>query len=82
MLVLVTVALAVAVAAGVMRGVYGYDHGDVPSFALGLGAAVVPALLVWALPHLAFVPRGPRRPWRAAATAAALSPSPRKPLLQ
>lgn len=76
---LVTVALAVAVAAGVMRGVYGYDHGDVPSFALGLAVAVGPALLVWALPHLAFVPRSRQR--RRAAVVA-LGPSPRKQLLQ
>lgn len=81
-MVLVSVALAVAVAAGVLRGVYGYDHGDVPSFALGLAAAVVPALLVWAIPHLAFVP-GHRRPGRRRPQApAARSISPRKQLLQ
>lgn len=60
LLVLASVALAVAVAAGVVKGVYGYAHGDVPSFALGLAVAVVPALLVWALPHLAFAPRRAR----------------------
>lgn len=81
LLVLVTVAVAVAVAAGVMKGVYGYDHGDVPSFALGLAAAVVPALLVWALPHLTFVPRRRGRRRRTDVVAGP-SRSPGKQLLQ
>lgn len=74
---LVSAALAVAVAAGVMRCVYRYDHGDVPSFALGLAVAVVPPLLVWALPHLAFSPR--RREQELLPSS---SPHPRKQLLQ
>lgn len=57
LVVLALAAVTVAAVAGVMREVYEYEHGDVPSFALGLGVAVVPALLVWALPQLAFVPR-------------------------
>lgn len=57
--VLALIAVAVALLSGVVRVVYGYDHGDVPSFALGLAVAVVPALLVWSLPQPAFEPRGP-----------------------
>lgn len=80
-LVLASVAVAVAVAAGVLRGVYGYEHGDVPSFALGLAAAMVPAVLVWALPHLVFTPR-PREPRRRGRKGLAPRTPPPKPLVQ
>lgn len=56
-LALASAALAVGGVVAALRVVYGYDHGDVLSFALGLAVAVVPALFVWALPLLAFAPR-------------------------
>jgi len=80
-LVLASVALVVAVAAGVLRGVYGYEHGDVPSFALGLAAAMVPAILVWALPHLVFTPLPSQKRGRGRKGLAPRTPPP-KQLLQ
>lgn len=54
---LALVALFVAVGSVTARGFYGYHHRDLPAFASGLAFSALPAVVVWALPLLVFVPR-------------------------